>query len=205
MASRRLFLAVHLSEHLRDRLARLQHVLADHEPAVRRVAAENLHLTLHFLGNTADDRIAAVRGAMSRALSAFERFDARARGAGCFPSARKPRVFWAGVEDPTGRLAAIHASLARELTALGFELDSRRFSPHITIAHARKRADRSDLVAAAADLAASAATRLGPRGTLLPVQAVSLVESVLGRGGPQYTDVEAFVLGAGSGAAADGG
>lgn len=194
MSSRRLFLAVHLSPELRGRLAGLQEALAAHDSAVRLVAAENLHLTLHFLGDTADDHIASLRSAMHRALSGFERFDARARGAGCFPSTRKPRVFWAGVEDPSGELAEIHASLAGELAALDFELDSRAFSPHITIAHARKRADRRDLVSAAGDLAGAASTQLGRQGTALPVRAVSLVESVLGRGGPAYTDIEAVEL-----------
>lgn len=194
MSSKRLFLAVHLSQHLRDRLAGLQEALAAHDSAVRLVAAENLHLTLHFLGNTEDEHIASLRGAMHRALSGFESFDAIARGAGCFPSSRKPRVFWAGVEDPTGALAEIHAALAGELAALDFELDSRAFSPHITIAHARKRADRGDLVSAAGDLAAAATTQLGRQGTALPVRAVSLVESVLGRGGPSYSDIEAVEL-----------
>jgi RNA 2',3'-cyclic 3'-phosphodiesterase len=194
MASKRLFLAVHLSQHLRDRLAGLQEAFAAHDSAVRLVAAENLHLTLHFLGDTADDYVPSLLTGMHRALSSFKSFDAFARGAGCFPSARKPRVFWAGVEDPSGKLAEIHASLAGELAALDFELDSRAFSPHITIAHAKKRADRGALVSAAADLAAAASVQLGPQGTGLPVRAVSLVESVLGRGGPTYTDIESVEL-----------
>lgn len=194
MSSRRLFLAVHLSPDLRGRLSGLQEALAAHESAVRLVARENLHLTLHFLGDTADDYIDSLRSGMHRALSAFTGFDARARGAGCFPSSRRPRVFWAGVEDPTRQLAEIHAALAGELAALDFELDSRPFSPHITIAHARKRADRGDLVSAAGDLAAAATTQLGREGTALPVRAVSLVESVLGRGGPSYSDIETVEL-----------
>ena len=198
MTSKRLFLAVHLPPYLRDCLVGLQEALAARDSAVRLVAADNLHLTLHFLGDTADGTIASLRRAMHRALSGFESFDALARGAGCFPSPRKPRVFWAGVEDPSGTLAQIHASLAGELAALDFELDSRAFSPHITLAHARKRADRGALVSAAADLAGAARTQLGPQGTGLPVRAVSLVESVLERGhghrGPTYTDIEVVEL-----------
>jgi 2'-5' RNA ligase len=195
VVSKRLFLAVHLAQDLLDRLFDLQEALAARETGVRLVAAENLHLTLHFLGNTADDTIGSLRQAMHRALSGFERFDAIARGAGCFPSPRKPRVFWAGVEDPSGKLTQIHAALAAELSSLDFELDSRAFSPHITLAHAKKRADRGALVSAARDLAAAATTQLGPQGRDLPVRAVSLVESVLGRGGPTYTDIEVVELG----------
>ncbi|NBF41201.1 MAG: RNA 2',3'-cyclic phosphodiesterase [Spirochaetes bacterium] len=194
VASKRLFLAVHLPQHLRDRLAGLQEALAVHDSAVRLVAAENLHLTLHFLGNTEREHIDSLRGAVRRALSGLASFETLARGAGCFPSPRKPRVFWAGVEDPSGELTTIHAALAGELAALDFELDSRAFSPHITIAHAKKRADRGVLVSAAGDLAAAATTQLGRQGTALPVRAVSLVESVLGRGGPAYTDIETVEL-----------
>jgi 2'-5' RNA ligase len=106
-------------------------------------------------------------------------------------------VFWAGVDGESGPLADIHAALGRELSALEFELDSRPFSPHITIGYARKRADRSALSRAASDLAAEADKRLGSDGVPFPVEAVSLVESVLGRGGPQYTDLERVALAGG--------
>lgn len=189
VASRRLFCAIHLTDDVRRRLEAVQEALGDHAEAVRRVAPQNLHLTLHFLGDTEEERIDAVVEAMQRALAAASPFEAVARDGGCFPSARKPRVFWAGVENADGRLGRLHDALGRELVALGLDIDVRRFSPHITLGYARKRADRQALTEAVAVLAAAAREQLGPRGTPFPAASVSLVESVLGRSGPTYTDI----------------
>jgi len=189
VASRRLFCAIHLTDDVRRRLEAVQDALGDHADAVRRVAPQNLHLTLHFLGDTDEDRIDSVVEAMHRALAAAAPFEAVAREGGCFPSARKPRVFWAGVENADGALGRVHELLGTELAGLGLEIDSRPFSPHITLGYARKRADRRALTDAVAALAAAAREQLGARGTGFPATSVSLVESVLGRAGPTYTDL----------------
>lgn len=189
VSTKRLFLAIHLSEDLRERLARVQESLETHARSVRLVAAENLHLTLHFLGDTDESRVDPILHGMRAALSPFDGFETTARGGGCFPSPRKPRVFWAGVERGDGTLSGLHAALGEMLSNLDFELDRRPFSPHITIGYARKRAERQELSRALGDLTAAATTHLGSAGTRFPVAGVSLVESVLGRQGPAYSDL----------------
>ncbi len=190
VSTKRLFIAVHLTDSLRTRIGRIQESLSPHAAAVRPVSPRNLHLTLHFLGETEEEHIPAVQAALHRSLTPYVPFRTTVGGGGCFPSPRKPRVFWVGVAGKHGPLADIHGSLYQELSALGFELDRREFTPHITIAHARKRAERSALTHAVGDLAAAAESELGSSGSPLPVGEVSLVESVLGRGGPRYSDLE---------------
>ncbi|MFP4638555.1 MAG: RNA 2',3'-cyclic phosphodiesterase [Spirochaetaceae bacterium] len=187
--ARRLFLAVHPSREVRDRLAALREELAARSDAVRLVAPHNLHLTLHFLGDTDEELLTALEAGMHRALESAATCKATAVGGGCFPSARNPRVFWAGVSEPTGTLAEMHRRLARELEALEFETDSRPFSPHITIGYARKKAPRGTLREAATTLIEATQAVLGTEGMSFTVGGVSLVESVLGRGGPTYTDL----------------
>jgi 2'-5' RNA ligase len=189
MSSRRLFLAIHLSEELRSRLVRVQESLEAHARAVRLVAPQNLHLTLHFLGDTDEGMVEPILDGMRDSLSRVDPFDTRARGGGCFPSARKPWVFWAGVDGAAGALSNLHGALGASLEELGFELDRRPFSPHVTIGYARKRAERSELSLALGDLTSAAEAHLGRDGTRFPVTGVSLVESVLGRQGPSYSDL----------------
>lgn len=189
VGTRRLFLAIHLPQDLRQRLARVQESLETHARSVRLVAAENLHLTLHFLGDTDETRVGPILDGMRAALSPFHGFETTARGGGCFPSPRKPRVFWAGVERGDTTLSGLHAALGEMLSSLDFEPDRRPFSPHITIGYARKRAEREELARALGDLTAAATTHLGPAGTRFPVAGVSLVESELGRQGPTYSDL----------------
>ena len=194
MSTKRLFIAVHLTDSLRARIAGIQDSLSPHTSSVRVVDPKNLHLTLHFLGDTEDTLLPQLSAALRRSLAPVPSFVTTVRGGGCFPSPRKPRVFWVGVDGKDGPLGDIHAALSQELTALGFEPDRKKFSPHITIAHARKRAQRSALTDALGDLAAAADSELGSSGTPLPVEGISLVESVLGRGGPTYTDIEQVAL-----------
>ena len=191
---------MHLSEEVRSRLEAVQRAVTHDSKAVRLVAPQNLHLTLHFLGDTDAEVVEPLVEGLRTSIESFSSFAATARGGGCFPSARKPRVFWAGVEAENGAdgnagpLSRIHAAAGTVLTGLDFELDRRPFSPHITIGYARKKADPSELTEAAGELAAAAREQLGEGGTGFRVEAIALVESTLGRGGPTYTDIETIPL-----------
>lgn len=61
----------------------------------------------------------------------------QARGLGAFPNESKARVLWAGLDGEVPRLIALQARLASELRRAGFEIDSKRFHPHITLARFR--------------------------------------------------------------------
>ena len=57
----------------------------------------------------------------------------RVRGLGAFPSTRRARVLWAGIDDPADVLAALVADLEAGL-AEEFRAEVRRFHPHLTVA-----------------------------------------------------------------------
>ena len=46
-------------------------------------------------------------------------------------------MIWAGVEDPSGRLAELQAHLAAAMTGLGLREEERGFQPHITLARVK--------------------------------------------------------------------
>jgi 2'-5' RNA ligase len=60
------------------------------------------------------------------------------KGAGGFPSARRPRVVWAGVGGEVEALAGLAAELGRRLAPLGFPPEDRPLSPHLTLGRARE-------------------------------------------------------------------
>lgn len=105
-------------------------------PEARWQAAEQLHLTLHFLGD--------VDGGLARRLiAALERleapaFDMQLRGAGVFPPRGLPRTLWIGVSEPDP-VRLIHQRSARIIDGLGIERERRKFVPHVTIARFGKR------------------------------------------------------------------
>lgn len=61
-----------------------------------------------------------------------------ARGVGAFPDPQRARVLWAGVAGEVDKLRRVQAQIEAELAHRGFPRDRRRFSPHITLARARR-------------------------------------------------------------------
>ena len=61
----------------------------------------------------------------------------RYRGVGFFPSARRPQVFWCGVQA-SANLALLAADIERALEPLGIPRESRAFVPHLTLARSAR-------------------------------------------------------------------
>ena len=129
MTMPRYFIAFPLPEEARDRLIAVQ------PPAVsgmRILAREELHLTLHFLGEVRPHDLDAVRTAL--ATVRMNAFTIGLNGVGMFESERHAKVLWAGVE-PSADLTALQRSIGTVLTdAIGFQPEDRPYSPHITLA-----------------------------------------------------------------------
>jgi 2'-5' RNA ligase len=144
----RVFAAIELPPHVRNALAEVHHNLQSSAQGARWVAPESIHLTLKFLGEVHESRIAAIDNALMNL--AWQPFTVSVRGVGFFPGKRSPRVFWAGMEAPT--MAELAVEIDARLERLGFEKEKRAFRPHITLARAKESRMESSLVSAASDL-----------------------------------------------------
>lgn len=128
----RSFIAVDLDEQARARLSRLQKELSESRADVRWVRLQGLHVTLKFLGYVENSRLEAVRYAVHRVVRQYRPWYIRLREVAAFPSLRRPRVLWVGVEDQ-GELLSLATALEQALVALGFDRDERSFTPHVTL------------------------------------------------------------------------
>jgi 2'-5' RNA ligase len=135
-ASIRTFVCIEIPESIRRQIGDLQNGLRRVEAHVSWVKVENIHLTLKFLGSISPARLAKVCEAVERVTRSRSPFDVEVSGAGCFPSRRNPRILWAGITI-SAELTDLHAALESELAKLGFERESRKFSPHLTIGRLR--------------------------------------------------------------------
>lgn len=126
----RLFLAVLLSEDMKNALAGAVEALRSLGAGGRFSRAENLHLTLAFLGET--DIADAQRAARLTEEAAFRPFDMRLSGALGRFMGRRGSTLWAGLEqcDP---LARLQSELTAGLAARGIRFDRKPFSPHLTL------------------------------------------------------------------------
>jgi RNA 2',3'-cyclic 3'-phosphodiesterase len=132
----RLFVAVEIDEAVRhalgDVVARFAEAVANVPGLqVRWVRVEQIHVTLRFLGDIADDRLPTVEAALA-AVESGPPFDLRLAGIGLFPPAGRPAVVWAGLEG-AAPLVALQARIESQLRQTGIAAETRRYRPHITL------------------------------------------------------------------------
>jgi len=120
----RLFVAVMLPGTVREALGRLTGELAVTGTQVRWVKPRNIHLTLKFLGDVEEEKSRVVVETVKRACRGNMPFEFTVEGVGAFPSARKPRVIWVGVNRSVP-LAALHERLEQEFKTTGFPPEQR--------------------------------------------------------------------------------
>jgi 2'-5' RNA ligase len=106
--------------------------------AVRPVTADNLHVTLKFLGETAPAVVPEVVAVIENACANQTAFETKLVGLGVFPHAGRPAVIWVGLDDASP-LEQIAAVLENELEPLGFARERRLFHPHLTLARVKSR------------------------------------------------------------------
>lgn len=149
---------------------------------------ENQHITLKFLGSVDTPLLREVEGACRTVASATDPAEIAVAHVGAFPSARRARVLWAGVEDETTLLAGLATRLDAALVPLGFEPEKRAFTAHLTLARLRMPADVRVLV--------SAVTFRSER---FVVSEFHLFRSRLSPKGARYEVLNTFVLADGTG------
>ena len=187
----RLFVAIDLPEDVRESLGRLQTDLRRHDlPGLRWTRPEGVHLTLKFLGETPATSVAAIEGALARAVRGVPSFRLALGAPGTFGGRRGPRVLWVDVEGELQPLQQLQAAVERELAAAGFAPEEREFSPHLTLARVPQPPPPGLAERVARALEAVAA----PRGEFEARELV-LMRSSLQPGGAVYSRVAAFPLG----------
>jgi 2'-5' RNA ligase len=139
----RLFIALNPSAEERARLAAASSDLREAGFPVRWLPADNVHLTLKFLGEVPEEGARAVSAAVDGGIGGIDPFDMQVGGFGAFPSARRPSVVWAGIA-PSEALSELQGKVEKALEALGFPREDRPFKPHLTIGRSQKRARPSE-------------------------------------------------------------
>lgn len=141
----RAFIAIELPNEVADALKDLQRRLGQSGLKARWVRAENIHLTLKFLGDIASHKLEAISGAMKSVADRCAPFTLSAAGLGVFPRLKKARVLWAGLSEGVAELIELQQDLDTALSTCGFEREKKAFRGHLTLARFRKRVDPGKL------------------------------------------------------------
>lgn len=176
----RAFVAVALPEPVRFELTLVAHGL----PVPRPVPAENLHLTLAFLGEVPSPLLADIDLALAAVRA--PRFEVAFGGLGLFGGAR-PRLAYAAIaENPA--LRHLQAKVETAARGAGMAEAARRYVPHVTLAHLPGRGLEQARVERAV------AGRPGPVAPAFPVEDFRLYRSRLGSEAATYEELARYPL-----------
>lgn len=184
----RLFVAAELPDPLRLRLAAVQGGMQAVPLPVRWVRPDGIHLTLKFLGETGEDRLAEIAEALAEAGRDLAPFRLSACGAAPFPARGTPRLVWVEIEGDLQAVQRLATAIDRAVAPLGYPPEGREFKAHLTLGRVRGAA-RGDWRAALMKTGGQA------RGEF-EVREYVLFQSRLSPGGSIYTPMERFTLGA---------
>ena len=188
----RCFIAIELPQPIKSALSQLQDSLKKSEhPSVKWAAPEGIHLTLKFLGNVVSEKLPALTKAITGAVRGTTPFQLNLGSPGVFPNTKAPRVVWIGIEGEVEPLLTLHNNIEHALSTLGFPLEERAFSPHLTLGRVRESAspvERRRLGEVIASLKVESKV-------FFKVDSLSLMRSKLTQEGALYSSLASFPLG----------
>jgi len=135
--AKRLFVAIDLPEPTRQSLGDLD----PHIRGVRWIDPAQMHLTLAFFGDVADDIDLVLREKLS--TIEFGAFFLPIIGVGTFSAKGATKIIWIGVGKAHPHLFQIHKRVQEAALAAGIEPELRPWHPHITLARCRNVAPQS--------------------------------------------------------------
>ena len=189
----RAFIAITLNAEVHHRLAEVitayQHKLE--QVPVRWVTANNIHLTLKFLGDVSIANLDVLKKLLQAEVAGFKPFELSVGGSGAFPTVHRPRVIWVGVQAPAD-LGAVQSSVESMTARMGYPAEERPFSPHLTLGRVSRNATPHDFRMIATVLEKEKVGFLGA----MCVRSVELYKSDLRPSGAIYTTLFAAPLSA---------
>ena len=183
--SKRTFIGIKVSLDNENKavFSELKRELADER--IRWVSHENLHVTLHFLGETSDEQLVKVIKLIDYETAEFVGFLMNLKGLSFFKKQSSPSAVFFNLND-TDELEELAKSLKSGLSKLGFSV-GRKFKPHLTIGRVKYLKDRDSFYNLMEDFEDT-------EPQLIKVENIILFESILKPGGPVYKPIKVFHL-----------
>ena len=184
----RVFVACYFSESVTSEFVRLQERLRRIDASALRLTNEHkLHLTLSFFGEISEETTESLAAGLEEIGSQRPAPTVRLSSVGMFPSSRRPRVVWVGLDEIVGSLRSLQSAIEARASELGLAREDREFTPHLTVARLRPRARLSErVVREIGELKVSPAEST--------IGEISLVQSILGAGGATHSVLSRFAL-----------
>lgn len=184
----RSFLAFEMPGKIREIVSRTLKEMKKLPLDVRWVRADNIHITIVFMGNISEDDFIPIGEAVSKTCKRYGSFNVTLTGSGIFGSLRNPRVLWIGLDGDLTRMSYFRSSLQKNLKPFGIKEENRRFKPHLTLGRFRKG---TGSVAEMDEILSEYQNITSPT---CAVEELILFKSELKPGGAVYSTLEAWPL-----------
>jgi 2'-5' RNA ligase len=178
----RLFLSIEIPAPVRSRLRQIQESLRPAIPAQWTDPAQ-LHLTLKFLGETADTQLPQLLHHL-KPIHIDPPIILTITRIICFPPHGPIRIIAAGLQDENSRCAQLQSRIEQACSLAGYRREARPWTPHITLARIK-----NPLPPNARSLLTTA--KIPPCD--FEAEDFALIESRLDRTGPTHITVASFV------------
>ncbi|NQV14229.1 RNA 2',3'-cyclic phosphodiesterase [bacterium] len=142
----RTFLAIPLPLSLRKYLFHFRDPIKNVEDRINWIKAENIHITLNFLGDTDPESMGEQSQGLAKIVANYPAFELGTMDTGVFPHANAPRVIWVSTAAYDSTLNNFKIDLDNHLRQLGYQLDKRKFQPHITLGRVKSISRKSTFI-----------------------------------------------------------
>jgi len=146
MQNVRLFIAIELTQDIKDKLKMLEEELCFVCPQGKWVKPDNIHLTLNFLGYIKEDLVRETTESIIKSVKNFGSFDIEVKGASYFPEKGDPRVIWVGIGSGSEKVFSLHSKIKEALLSFNFEPEKDEFKAHLTLGRIKDPKDTKKLV-----------------------------------------------------------
>jgi 2'-5' RNA ligase len=175
----RCFIAINLPEEVKEEISKIIEKLP--KKGIKKVAKENLHLTLKFLGEINENLIKKIEEELEKIK--FDRFAVKLKDIGFFPNRNFIRVVWLGIDEGEEEIKELQKEVDKKLAKL-FKKE-KNFEPHLTIARVKFLKDKEGFIEELEKIKFEDS---------FEVRSFELMESILQRKGPVYKLIKSFKL-----------
>lgn len=176
----RLFVGYLIPEELKPKILELQQEINNLEIECKHVEKENLHINFSFLGENSEEDAEKIKKDLDGIAQKFKKMEVDLKGVRAIPDKKFTRVLALDVTDSQGSLQKLTEEIIQKI---GGDVKP----PHITICRIKSVKNKQRLISFVEGYEESGFGKM-------EINSIQLIESKLGRSGPEYSVVgESFL------------
>lgn len=184
----RTFLAADIEAGVNEKIGKFTENLGRVDQNVKWVKPANNHLTIYFFGEIDETGKGVLEKTIQAAVKEITPFCVSADGISAFPSMKRPRVFWIGIENTTGELNRIYEYIKNDLPQKNIKvnIETRDYTPHLTIGRVKGPCGNRIIT----EISSNREIKFGK----FQIKSIVFYQSILRREGPLYKPLREYEL-----------